>query len=177
MAEPVRARRLSDHEGQTLQRLVRRGRHDSVRVRRALMVMASAGGTPVTAIAQLVAADARETLGRSRCPASRSTGGNTPITTFAAPEKRLTTESRAPAGQYCRSSSSRLRQSENARRLRQGSSESAAVGDGRRRPDQIKVSSRPAATAPVQARRRQVAQRDDPQMEGQRLQRVARESA
>jgi transposase len=57
MAEPVRARRLSDHEGQTLQRLVRRGKHDSIQVRRALIVLASAGGTPVTAIAQLVAAD------------------------------------------------------------------------------------------------------------------------
>ncbi|MFC7717258.1 IS630 family transposase [Nonomuraea recticatena] len=57
MAEPVRARRLSDHEGQTLQRLVRRGKHNSIRVRRALIVMASASGTPVAAIAQLVAAD------------------------------------------------------------------------------------------------------------------------
>ncbi|MFB4284940.1 IS630 family transposase [Nonomuraea sp. MTCD27] len=57
MAEPVRARRLSDQEGQTLQRLVRRGRHESIRVRRALIIMASASGTPVAAIAQLVAAD------------------------------------------------------------------------------------------------------------------------
>lgn len=57
MAEPVRARRLTDHEGQTLQRLVRRGKHDSIRVRRALIIMASAGGTPVPAIARLVAAD------------------------------------------------------------------------------------------------------------------------
>ncbi|MFE9668766.1 helix-turn-helix domain-containing protein, partial [Microbispora bryophytorum] len=57
MAEPVRARRLTDHEGQTLQRLVRRGKHGSIRVRRALIIMASASGTPVPAIAQLVAAD------------------------------------------------------------------------------------------------------------------------
>lgn len=56
MAEPVRARRSSDQEGQTLQRLVRRGRHESIRVRRALIIMASASGTPVTAIAQLVTA-------------------------------------------------------------------------------------------------------------------------
>ncbi|MFJ9552159.1 IS630 family transposase [Streptomyces erythrochromogenes] len=56
MAEPVRARRLTDEEGQRLQRIIRRGRHESVRVRRALIVMASASGTPVTAIARLVAA-------------------------------------------------------------------------------------------------------------------------
>ncbi|MET8146708.1 IS630 family transposase [Sphaerisporangium sp. NPDC005288] len=57
MAEPVRARRLTDHEGQTLQRLVRRGKHGSIRVRRALIIMASSSGTTVSAIAQLVAAD------------------------------------------------------------------------------------------------------------------------
>jgi transposase len=58
MAEPVRARRLSDEEGQTLQRIVRRGKHGSIRVRRALIVMASASGTTVPAIARLVQADA-----------------------------------------------------------------------------------------------------------------------
>ena len=57
MAEPVRARRLTDHEGQRLQQIVRRGRHGSVRVRRAMIIMASASGTPVSAIARLVAAD------------------------------------------------------------------------------------------------------------------------
>jgi hypothetical protein len=56
MAEPVRARRLTDQEGQRLQQIVRRGRHESVRVRRALIIMASGSGTPVTAIARLVAA-------------------------------------------------------------------------------------------------------------------------
>ena len=56
MAEPVRARRLSGQEGQRLQQIVRRGRHDSVKVRRAPIIMASASGTPVTAIATLVAA-------------------------------------------------------------------------------------------------------------------------
>src|SRR5688572_5830512 len=56
LAEPVRARRLSDDEGRRLQQLVRRGKHDSVRVRRALVIMASASGTPVPAIARLVAA-------------------------------------------------------------------------------------------------------------------------
>ena len=57
MAEPVRARRLSDHEGQTLTQIVRRGRGGSIRVRRATMILASASGTPVAAIARLVAAD------------------------------------------------------------------------------------------------------------------------
>jgi len=65
MAEPVRARRLTDQEGQRLQQIVRRGRHGSVRrgrhgsvrVRRAMIIMASASGTSVSAIARLVAAD------------------------------------------------------------------------------------------------------------------------
>src|ERR1700742_4664522 len=57
MAEPVRARRLTDQEGQRLQQIVRRGKHGSVRVRRAMIIMASASGTPVPAIARLVAAD------------------------------------------------------------------------------------------------------------------------
>ena len=57
MAEPVRARRLSDEEGRRLQQIVRRGKHGSVRVRRAMIIMASASGTPVPAIARLVAAD------------------------------------------------------------------------------------------------------------------------
>jgi transposase len=57
MAEPVRARRLSDQEGRRLQQIVRRGKHGSVRVRRAMIIMASASGTPVNAIARLVAAD------------------------------------------------------------------------------------------------------------------------
>jgi transposase len=56
MAEPVPARRLTDEEGRRLQQIVRRGKHESIRVRRALIVMASASGTPVPAIARLVAA-------------------------------------------------------------------------------------------------------------------------
>lgn len=36
MAEPVRARRLTDEEGRRLQQIVRRGKHGSIRVRRAL---------------------------------------------------------------------------------------------------------------------------------------------
>jgi transposase len=57
MAEPVRARRLTDQEGQRLQQIVRRGKRGSVRVRRAMIIMASASGTLVPAIARLVAAD------------------------------------------------------------------------------------------------------------------------
>ena len=47
MAEPVRARRLTDQEGSRLQQIVRRGKHGSIRVRRAMIIMASASGTPV----------------------------------------------------------------------------------------------------------------------------------
>ena len=57
MAEPVRARRLTDEEGRRLQQIVRRGKHGPVRVRRAMIIMASAPGTLVPAIARLVAAD------------------------------------------------------------------------------------------------------------------------
>ena len=57
MAKRVRARRLSDQEGQRLQQVVRRGKHGSIRVRRAMIIMASASGTPVPAIAWLVADD------------------------------------------------------------------------------------------------------------------------
>jgi len=56
MAEPVRARRLTDQEGRKLQQIVRRGKHESIRVRRAMIIMASASGTTVPAIARLVAA-------------------------------------------------------------------------------------------------------------------------
>jgi transposase len=57
MAEPVRARRLTDEEGQRLVRIVRRGRGHPIRVRRATIILASSSGTPVPAIARLVAAD------------------------------------------------------------------------------------------------------------------------
>ena len=40
MSKAVKARRLIPDEGQYLLRLVRRGRHDSVRYRRALIIMA-----------------------------------------------------------------------------------------------------------------------------------------
>jgi transposase len=60
MADPVRVRRLSDEEGRTLQRLVRRGEKGKggttsvVRYRRALVVLSSAGGNTVPVIARLV---------------------------------------------------------------------------------------------------------------------------
>jgi transposase len=57
MAEPVRARRLTDEEGRRLLQVTRRGKHKSIRVRRATIIMASASGTTVPAIARLVAAD------------------------------------------------------------------------------------------------------------------------
>lgn len=54
MAKPVRARRLTDQEGQKLQQIVRRGSTSSVRYRRAMMLLASAGGNRVPVIARLV---------------------------------------------------------------------------------------------------------------------------
>jgi transposase len=57
VAELVRVRRLSDQEGQKLQRLVRRGTGSTVRLRRAMVVLASAGGNTVPVIARLVQAD------------------------------------------------------------------------------------------------------------------------
>ena len=47
---------MTDEEGRRLQQIARRGKHGSIRVRRALIIMASASGTPVPAIARLVAA-------------------------------------------------------------------------------------------------------------------------
>ncbi len=57
MAEPVRARRLTEQEGRRLTALVRRGRGNPIRVRRATIILASSSGTPIAAIARLVAAD------------------------------------------------------------------------------------------------------------------------
>ncbi|WP_307622900.1 helix-turn-helix domain-containing protein [Streptomyces sp. V3I7] len=57
MAEPVRVRRLTDQEGQKLQQIVRGGSASWVRYRRAMMLLASAGGNRVPVIAQLVQAD------------------------------------------------------------------------------------------------------------------------
>ena len=57
MAERVRVRRLNDAEGQELQRIVRRGGKSDrsiVKWRRAMVVLASAGGNDVVTIARLV---------------------------------------------------------------------------------------------------------------------------
>ncbi len=58
MPERVKVRRLSDEEGQKLQRLVRRGegkgKTSVVRYRRALVILSSAGGNTVPVIARLV---------------------------------------------------------------------------------------------------------------------------
>ena len=57
MADPVRVRRLSDQEGQLLLRITRRSTGSPIRLRRAMVVLASAGGNTVPAIAHLVQAD------------------------------------------------------------------------------------------------------------------------
>src|SRR4051794_22597908 len=61
MAELVRVRRLSDEEGQRLLQIVRRGEpkmtKSVIRYRRAMVVLASASGNSLPAIARLVAAD------------------------------------------------------------------------------------------------------------------------
>ena len=56
MTRSVRARRLTDAEGQSLLRIVRRGKRGTIQVRRALIIMASSSGSTVPAIARLVAA-------------------------------------------------------------------------------------------------------------------------
>lgn len=50
-------RRLTDQEEHKLQQIVRRGSASSVRYRRAMMLLASAGGNRVPVIAQMVQAD------------------------------------------------------------------------------------------------------------------------
>jgi len=57
MVQPVRVRRLTEQAGQKLQRIVRRGSTSTVRFRRAMMLLASAGGNSVPMIARLVQAD------------------------------------------------------------------------------------------------------------------------
>jgi transposase len=57
MAELVRVRRLRDQEGQRLQQMVGRGTGSAVRLRRATVVLASAGGNTVPVIARLVQGD------------------------------------------------------------------------------------------------------------------------
>lgn len=57
MARTVRVRRLTEQEGQKAQRIVRRSSTSTVRYRRAVMLLASAGGNSVPVIARLVQAD------------------------------------------------------------------------------------------------------------------------
>lgn len=57
MTPRVQVRRIADYEGQKLQQIVRRGNTNSVRYRRAVILLASAGGNTVPVIARLVAAD------------------------------------------------------------------------------------------------------------------------
>src|SRR6516165_7233449 len=58
MSKPVKVRRLTDAEGRQLQRIVRRGGGKSdtsvIKWRRALVVLASAGGNDVAVIARMV---------------------------------------------------------------------------------------------------------------------------
>lgn len=56
MAQPVRVRGLTEQEGQKLQRTVRRASTSTVRYRRAMMLLASAGGNTAPVIARLVQA-------------------------------------------------------------------------------------------------------------------------
>jgi hypothetical protein len=51
MAQPVRVCRLTEQERQKLQQIVRRGSTNSVRFRRAMMLLASVGGSTVPVIA------------------------------------------------------------------------------------------------------------------------------
>lgn len=57
MPRRVKARRLTPEEGRKLLRIVRRGQQGTIRVRRAMIIMASSSGNTIQAIAQLVAAD------------------------------------------------------------------------------------------------------------------------
>lgn len=64
MAEPVRVRRLTDQEGQRL--------HQFGAYRRAMMIMASAGGNRVPVIAKLVVADEVTTGPERQCTLANS---------------------------------------------------------------------------------------------------------
>lgn len=62
MTPRVQVRRIADYEGQKLQQIVRRGSTNSVRYRRAMILLASAGGNTVPVIALLVAAVDEDTV-------------------------------------------------------------------------------------------------------------------
>jgi hypothetical protein len=70
VAEPVRVRRLTDQEGRKLQQIVRRGSTSSVRYRRAMMLLASAGGNRMPVIVRLVQADEDNVSKLTRTPSA-----------------------------------------------------------------------------------------------------------
>ena len=78
-------------EGQRLQQIVRRGKHGSVRVRRAMIIMASASGTLVPAIARLVAADEDTVRGCDPPVQPEGPGGAGPSVAEAVPARSVTT--------------------------------------------------------------------------------------
>ena len=82
MAEPVRARRLTDQEGQRLQQIVRRGKYEPVRVRRAMIIMASASGTlacrPPSAASEPASAANASNAGAARNPKLPNRAGQRP---------------------------------------------------------------------------------------------------
>ncbi|MCS7484576.1 hypothetical protein ACFFQW_46195 [Umezawaea endophytica] len=50
MAEPVQARRLSEHEDRRLLHYVRRGWQGTIRMRQAMIILASSSRTPAPSI-------------------------------------------------------------------------------------------------------------------------------
>src|SRR4051794_25029210 len=94
MAEPVRARRLTDEEGQRLGRIVRRGRDEAIPGRPATVILASSWGTPVRAIAGLVAADEDPVRDVTHARSTRGGGPRWPLGGGAAvPAASVTTMS------------------------------------------------------------------------------------
>jgi hypothetical protein len=79
MSKPLRVRRLAPHEGQELQRIVRRGRGKAessvIRWRRAVVVHASAGGNTVPVIAVLVSTSEDGTVALSVATRSERSKG------------------------------------------------------------------------------------------------------
>ncbi|MEU0819180.1 hypothetical protein [Streptomyces mirabilis] len=74
-------RRLTDQEGQRLQQIVRRGSTSSVRYRRAMMLLASAGGNRTSGWAAMRAREllpAPDTV-RRRSPRARTAARAAPV--------------------------------------------------------------------------------------------------
>ena len=104
MSKPLRVRRLTDHEGHQLQRIVRRGggmsKNSVVRWRRAMVVLASAGGNTVPAIARLVSTSpdrVREMIHRFNETAMASLDPQWPLAVPAGSRRQMrTSPSRRP---------------------------------------------------------------------------------